>query len=160
METRDAVDCDAVLRDVMLLLEARIAGCGGEIRVTDLPVVCANEQGLTRVFQNLIQNAVKFRSAAAPVVSVSATVGEDGGWRFDVSDNGVGLPDGQLFEIFARGAGATQDGAGIGLAVCRRIVERHGGRIWAESRPEGGSTFSFTLPADGLAAVSSRDQAA
>jgi len=152
MEGRGAVDCDAVLHDVTLLLASRIADCGGTVDVAELPVVHGNEEGLARVFQNLIQNALKFRSSAPPVVSVSATASEDGGWRFNVSDNGAGLPEGQLFEMFGRGDGARREGAGIGLAVCRRIVERHGGRIWGEPRPGGGSTFAFTLPADRPAA--------
>jgi signal transduction histidine kinase len=146
MEERADVDCSAVVRDVTHLLQARVAECEGQVHIADLPVIHANRDGVARIFQNLIQNALKFRSAAPPVVSVSATAADDGGWRFDVSDNGIGLPEGQLFEMFGRGAGAAQDGAGIGLAVCRRIVERHGGRIWGEPRPGGGSTFAFTLP--------------
>jgi signal transduction histidine kinase len=145
MEERGPVDCAEVVREVTALLSERIAACGGAVRVLDLPVVEANEDGVARIFQNLIANALKFRSAAPPEVTVSASAA-DGDWRFEVADNGIGVPDGQLFEMFSRGKGVTEDGVGIGLAVCRRVVERHGGRIWGESRPEGGSVFAFTLP--------------
>jgi signal transduction histidine kinase len=145
MEVRERVDCGVVVQDVTQLLAEQIAVCGGEVRVLDMPVVDANADGVARVFQNLIANALKFRSEAPPRVTVSACEADDG-WRFEVADNGVGLPDGQIFEMFSRGNGASQEGVGIGLAVCRRIVERHGGRIWGEPGPDGGSTFAFTLP--------------
>jgi signal transduction histidine kinase len=139
---RTRVDCGALVRDVTRLLAARIEETQATVEIRDLPV--AREDGLARVFQNLIANAIKFRSDAAPHVIVGGGA-DDIAWRFEVSDNGVGLPDGQLFEMFSRGDGVTQEGVGIGLAVCRRIVERHGGRIWGEPRPGGGSTFAFTI---------------
>jgi signal transduction histidine kinase len=101
---------------------------------------------LFRVFQNLIANAFKFHNGDAPRVKVSARHGE-AGWAFSVRDNGIGLPkDSAIFEMFKRGGG-EHEGSAIGLATCRRIVEAHGGRIWAEPVPGGGSTFLFTLPA-------------
>ena len=88
----------------------------------------------------------KFHTGDAPHVTVSARHG-DAGWAFSVRDNGIGLPkDSAIFEMFKRGGG-EHEGSGIGLATCRRIVEAHGGRIWAEPAPGGGSTFLFTLPA-------------
>jgi signal transduction histidine kinase len=100
---------------------------------------------LFRVFQNLIANALKFQNADAPLVTISAEQG-DVGWTFSVRDNGIGLPkETQIFEMFKRG-GAVQEGSGIGLATCRRIVEGHGGRIWAEPAAGGGSIFRFTIP--------------
>ena len=104
---------------------------------------------LTQLFQNLIGNAIKFHGEAAPRVDVS--VEPDGSsWRFSVRDNGIGV-DAQyaerIFVIFQRLHGRDDyPGTGIGLAICKRIVERHGGRIWVEPAPEGGSIFYFTLP--------------
>ncbi|MGZ6663041.1 MAG: sensor histidine kinase, partial [Solirubrobacteraceae bacterium] len=109
------------------------------------PVLQASRPGLFRVFQNLIANAFKFHNGDAPHVTVSAQHGE-AGWAFSVRDNGIGLPkDSAIFEMFKRGGG-EHEGSGIGLATCRRIVEAHGGHIWAEPAPGGGSTFLFTLP--------------
>jgi signal transduction histidine kinase len=106
---------------------------------------------LAQVFQNLIANAIKFRRAdEAPQVHVSATR-EGDLWRFSVADNGIGIPADQrerIFQIFHRlHTREEYPGTGIGLALCRRIVERHGGRIWVESEPGEGATFYFTLPA-------------
>src|SRR4051812_29444172 len=145
LDPRGPVDCRAVVSEVQLLLGARIEESGATVEVGPLPVVVASEDGLARVFQNLIANALKFRGDAPPRVTISAARADEA-WRLQVSDNGIGLPQGQLFEMFSRGDGVTQDGVGIGLAVCRRIVERHGGRIWGEPNAGSGSTFAFTLP--------------
>jgi signal transduction histidine kinase len=140
------VDCGAVVADVVRTLGPQIEGAAGRIEVAPLPTLPASRAGMSRLFQNLIANAIKFRAQAAPVVRISAAPHETG-WAFAVTDNGVGLPDGSaIFEMFTRGGG-EQEGSGIGLATCRRIVEGHGGRIWAEPAPGGGSTFSFTLTA-------------
>jgi signal transduction histidine kinase len=115
--------------------------------VASLPTVRASRAGLDRVFQNLIGNALKFRDGRAPLVTISAHE-SDAGWAFCVRDNGIGLPEQTpIFEMFKRGRG-DHEGSGIGLATCRRIVEDHGGTIWAEPAPEGGSAFTFTLPAE------------
>jgi signal transduction histidine kinase len=98
--------------------------------------------------QNLISNAVKFRADAPPRVEVSAAPGA-GGWVVTVRDNGLGVSPAdsrRIFGMFAR-AHPEQEGTGIGLAVCRRVVEAHGGRIWVEPAEGGGSAFRFTLPA-------------
>ena len=142
---RRDVDCGQVVGEVLAALEAQIERVSARVEVGALPVLAADRTGLHRLFQNLIANALKFRAAGDPVVAVSAAKG-DGAWTFSVRDNGIGLPDGPaIFEMFTRG-GADHEGSGIGLATCRRIVESHGGRIWAEPSPGGGSTFSFTLP--------------
>ncbi len=108
----------------------------------------ANATGVVQVFGNLLSNALKY-GGQRPSVTVEA-IRASGAWQFTVADRGVGLPDGdegQLFELFERGSGVNpMPGAGIGLAVCRRIVERHGGRIWCSRRAGGGAEFHFTLP--------------
>jgi signal transduction histidine kinase len=99
------------------------------------------------VLQNLLGNAVKYRAAAPPQIAVTA-LRDSEEWVISVQDNGLGVDPGKatrIFDMFTRDNDAT-DGAGIGLAVCRRIVEAHGGRIWAEPADGGGSAFRFTLP--------------
>src|SRR3954447_13361863 len=142
------VDCDAVMDDVLATLASTIEGTSGEVRVEALPTVLATPHAVSRVFQNLIANALKFHAEEPPRVAISATL-QEADWSFAVRDNGIGLgQDPAIFEMFARGSAARgRDGHGIGLATCRRIVEGHGGRIWAEQNPDGGSTFRFTLPA-------------
>jgi signal transduction histidine kinase len=143
---RSEVDCGEVVSEVLTTLAPQIEHVDGRIGVGALPTLQASRPGLFRVFQNLIANAFKFHNGDAPQVTVSARHG-DGGWVFSVLDNGIGLPkDSAIFEMFKRGGG-DHEGSGIGLATCRRIVEAHGGHIWAEPAPGGGSNFLFTLPA-------------
>lgn len=114
-----------------------------------LPTVHADKSQLVQVFQNLLGNAVKFRGETAPVIHVAARR-EGVEWVFSVRDNGIGFPQElaeQMFQLFQRlHTRERYGGTGIGLTICKRIVERHGGRIWAESQPGVGSTFYFTLP--------------
>lgn len=133
-------------------LHAEIQEAGATIKSGTLPVVRADSSQLTRLFQNLIGNSVKYRSVDRPLeVTIDAERRADQ-WEFAVKDNGSGLvPDeaGSLFTMFYRGSSAQgRPGTGIGLAICKKVVEGHGGRIWAEPRDDGGTVFRFTLPAD------------
>jgi signal transduction histidine kinase len=132
-------------------LHAEIEEAGAKVCVDSLPVVRADSSQLTRLFQNLIANSVKYRHPDRSLeVDVGAEPG-DGSWVFSVRDNGAGvLPDeaGALFTMFYRGSGAQgRPGTGIGLAICKKVVEGHGGRIWAEPGEDGGTVVHFTLPA-------------
>jgi signal transduction histidine kinase len=154
-----------LVSEVLDLLAAPIEEAGANVVVADLPVLRGDPGSLRQVFQNLIGNAVKF-CEERPEVRISADPAE-GFWRFSVADNGIGMDPADardIFEPFHRLHGdGTYSGTGIGLAVCERIVEHHGGRIWAESEPGHGSTFRFTLPAepvDGGARQQARDEAA
>ena len=141
---RIEVACGDVVGEVLAALASQIEAVDARVEVAELPTLRASRPGLYRVFQNLIANALKFRDGDAPRVTVTARRRE-AGWAFAVRDNGIGLPkDSAIFEMFTRGG--ANEGSGIGLATCRRIVEAHGGRIWAEPTPGGGSTFTFTIP--------------
>ena len=133
---------------------------GGEVKVGELPAVLGDETQLIQLFQNLVANALKFHGKTPPRVEVAAESQGRDGWRFTVKDNGLGI-DAQYFErifiIFQRLHGREEyPGTGIGLAICKKIVERHGGRIGVESRPGEGSTFWFTLPAVATEALASK----
>jgi PAS domain S-box-containing protein len=144
-------DCKRVLRQVLDALVVTIEENDAEVMHDSLPTVMADEGQLAQVFQNLITNAIKFRrEGVPPQVHVSAER-EGDEWVFSVADNGIGIAPEQvdrIFQVFQRLHTKDEyEGTGIGLALCRRIVERHGGRIWVESEPGEGSTFTFTLPA-------------
>lgn len=143
----DSVDCHTVLDQVLDNLRIAIEETNAEITVDALPTVIADDQQLVQLFQNLISNAISYASEADPRIHVSAAETGDG-WQFSVSDNGIGIEESQfeqVFEIFSTGSNGTGS-TGIGLAICEKIVARHDGDIWVESRPGEGSTFSFTLP--------------
>ena len=132
-------------------LQATIDESRAIVTHDSLPAVMTDETQLVQVLQNLVGNAIKYRGAEAPHVHVSATKNGDNEWIFSVRDNGLGI-DPQYFErifiLFQRLHGQKEfEGTGIGLAMCKKIVERLGGRIWVESQPGKGSTFYFTLPA-------------
>src|SRR5437764_14835166 len=138
----------AVLEGVLVTLRPVIDEARASVTYDPLPTVAADAVQLEHLFINLITNALKFRGPEPPAVHVSATP-QDGGWVFSVRDNGIGIDPDQvhrLFVMFQRLHSREQyPGTGIGLAICRKIVERHGGRIWVESAPGRGATFHFTL---------------
>ncbi len=146
-------DANAAVAAALLNLETIIRDTGADICVKPLPLVRVPEVHLTQLFQNLIGNALKYRKEVYPPgetlrVRIEATAQNGGQWLFAVRDNGIGIdPEylSQIFGVFKRLHGASVEGTGIGLALCQRIVERAGGRIWAESRAGMGSTFFFTL---------------
>jgi PAS domain S-box-containing protein len=145
-------DAGLVLDRALANLRLAIEDAGALVTRDSLPVVPADQSQLEHVFLNLIGNALKFRGGQRPAVHVSA-VQHDGDWQFSVRDNGIGIESqyfDRIFVIFQRLHGREQyPGTGIGLAITKRIVERHGGRIWVESQPGEGSTFFFTLPTAG-----------
>ena len=146
----EEVPVGIVVEQALEALAGAIEESGAQVTVGDLPVVCADRASLCRVFQNLVGNAVKFTAEETPRVRIDADR-ENGDWRFSVSDNGIGMNPEQaqrIFEPFQRLHGEEDyPGTGIGLAVCERIVDQFGGRIWVSSNPGEGSVFHFTLPA-------------
>jgi PAS domain S-box-containing protein len=131
-------------------LRTTIAQSGAVVTHDSLPALRTDETQLTQVFQNLVGNAIKYRRTEVPQVHVSAAKNGDNEWIFSVRDNGLGI-DAQYFErifiLFQRLHGRDEfEGTGIGLAICKKILARLGGRIWVESQPEKGSTFYFALP--------------
>jgi light-regulated signal transduction histidine kinase (bacteriophytochrome) len=144
------VDCGAVLNIALDNLARAVEESDAIVTHGPLPTVLADEVQLTQLFQNLIANALKFRGQAAPQIHISAEK-QDLHWLFAVRDNGIGIaPEHQerIFMVFQRlHHRSDYPGTGIGLAICKKIVERHGGRIWAEAEPGRGATFFFTIPA-------------
>ncbi len=143
------VQCHTVLEKVMFNLQAAIEQNGASVQWGKLPTLPAHEVRLVQLFQNLIGNAIKYRGLEPPKIKVTATR-EKSGWTFCVQDNGIGIDPEyaqQIFGVFKRLHGHNYPGTGIGLAICQRIVERYGGRIWVESTLGEGSCFYFTLPA-------------
>jgi light-regulated signal transduction histidine kinase (bacteriophytochrome) len=148
-QAREPVDMQEVLQDVRHDLEPRIGETGASVTSGDMPTVQADPIQMRRLIQNLLGNALKFRSEEPPRVHVGAAR-KDGFWKFQVEDNGIGIRRDQqssIFNIYRRLHREPQyEGTGIGLAVCKKIVERHGGHIWVHSHPGEGSTFFFTVP--------------
>ena len=143
------VDCGAAMAEVLLSLEPAIHESGAVVTHGALPAVWADRSRMTQVFQNLIGNAIKFRGKEAPVISVQAEkAGQE--WVFSVSDNGIGIAREHaenVFVVFQRLHTRTEyPGNGIGLAICKKIIEHRGGKIWVESAAGPGSIFKFTIP--------------
>jgi two-component system CheB/CheR fusion protein len=148
-ERHAEVDCNRALELALRNLQETIAGSGAVVTHDSLPAVWAEEVALAQLFQNLIGNAIKYRSKEPPKVHVSAGKNDKGEWVFSVKDNGIGIDPQyteKIFDMFYRLHGTKYPGTGIGLALCRKVVERLGGRIWVESKPGQGSDFKFTIP--------------
>jgi light-regulated signal transduction histidine kinase (bacteriophytochrome) len=144
------VPLDEPLDAALANLAQAIADSGAAIeRARDLPTVPCDDLAIMQLFQNLIANALKFRGTAPLTVRIDA-LREEGGWVISVQDNGIGIEPKyfeRIFVIFQRLHARTEyEGTGIGLAICKRIVERHGGRIWVDSEPGKGAAFRFFLP--------------
>jgi PAS domain S-box-containing protein len=143
------VDVEELVRDTLVGMQTTVAEAGASVAAGELPEVWGDEGQLRQLFQNLIGNGIKFRAEHPPRVEVSAER-QGRSWLFRVSDNGIGIDPRhaqRIFSVFKRLHGRDEyPGSGIGLSICKRIVERHHGRIWVERSPLGGSSFSFTIP--------------
>jgi light-regulated signal transduction histidine kinase (bacteriophytochrome) len=148
----EPADCTAVLDQALANLQAAIEKSGAVVTHDPLPAVTADKLQLVQLFQNLIGNAIKFHVEAPPRIHISAEQ-KGNEWVFSVRDNGIGIEPQyaeRIFVIFQRlHTREEYPGTGIGLAICKKIVERRGGRIWVESQPGTGSTFYFTIPIGG-----------
>jgi signal transduction histidine kinase len=141
-------DTSRILGNALANLEATMKENEAEVTHGDMPVVLGDEVQLTQVFQNLIGNGIKYRRDESPKIHISAER-QDSEWVFSVTDNGIGIEPkykDRIFGIFKRLHGKELPGTGMGLAICKKIVERHGGRIWVDSKPGEGSVFQFTVP--------------
>jgi signal transduction histidine kinase len=155
------IDCRVVLDEVIESLAIEIGNTGARISIGVMPVVPGWEGPLQQVFLNLVGNALKYKNRhAAPRIAVSAEkLGDE--WQFTVEDNGIGFEMAyaeRIFGVFQRLDPGERQGTGIGLAITRRIVERHGGRIWAQSSPGRGAKFHFTIPSAPAPAVAGEDK--
>jgi PAS domain S-box-containing protein len=145
------VNCNHVLSKALSSLQKAVKQSGAAVTFDTLPTVAAKEDMLTQLFQNLIANSIKYRGEAAPRIHISAEKTAEG-WLFSVRDNGIGIDPADaehVFGMFKRLHGKEIPGTGIGLALCRKVVERHGGHIWVESEAGHGAVFKFTLPTEG-----------
>jgi PAS domain S-box-containing protein len=143
------VDCERALNRTMANLEAKIVESGAVITHDTMPEIIADDAQIIQLFQNLLSNAIKFSGHKLPEIHIGAErTGRE--WRFSVRDNGIGIePEfvDRIFVLFQRLHTIDEyEGTGIGLAICKKVVERHGGRIWLESQPGSGTTFYFTIP--------------
>lgn len=145
-------DCNDAVKETLLALTSAIEESGAVVTHGELPTLWADRTQIVQLFQNLIGNAIKFHGKEPPTVSVQAEkVGEQ--WQFSVSDNGIGIEPQyaeNVFVVFQRLHGRSDyPGNGIGLAICKKIVEGYGGKIWVESQGGSGSSFKFTMPCQG-----------
>jgi light-regulated signal transduction histidine kinase (bacteriophytochrome) len=142
-------DMDTALNSVLSYLKPYMNENHAQITHDPLPSIMGDSSQIQQVLQNLLTNAIKFHGDEPPKIHISAEESGDE-WTFGVSDNGIGIDSEhqeQIFEVFKRlHTREEYEGTGIGLSICKKIVERHGGRIWVESKPGKGSTFYFTIP--------------
>jgi hypothetical protein len=145
----EQIDGEKVLASALYNLRMAIQESAVRVTHDPLPTVLGDASQLTQVFQNFIGNAIKFRGERPPEVHVGVEA-KDGFWQFCVRDNGIGIAPEyfeKIFVLFQRLHGRTAyPGTGIGLAICKKVIERHGGRVWVESAPQSGSSFYFTVP--------------
>ena len=144
-------ECRAVVEQALKNLQVAVQESGAVVNWNGLPVVMADSSQLTQVFQNLIANAIKFHGLEKPVIQIDAEK-KDHEWVLTVSDNGIGIPAESwqdIFVIFRRLHSRTEyAGNGIGLSICKKIIERHGGKLWVEAQAKPGCRIKFTLPAE------------
>jgi len=153
------IACTAVVKKAVSNLEAVIEANNAHVTCDVLPTIMADSLQLISLFQNLIDNAIKYRQEAVPRIHVSAEQ-KGNEWIFSIKDNGLGIDSNgseRIFGMFQR-LSNDQSGTGIGLATCKEIVKRHGGRIWVESNPGKGSTFYFTIAAENSLRVTSESE--
>ncbi len=154
--------CCAVVEEALKNLQAAVQESGAVVHWNGLPVVMADASQLAQVFQNLIANAIKFHGPETPLIQIDAEK-NDHDWVLTVSDNGIGIPAESwqdIFVIFRRLHTRTEyAGNGIGLSICKKIVERHGGKIWIEAQTKPGTCFKFTLPIEPAAKAAQEAQA-
>jgi light-regulated signal transduction histidine kinase (bacteriophytochrome) len=145
---REKVDCNKIIDEVAIHLRTAIEESGAKISPYSLPVITADKAQMRQLFQNLISNAIKYRSQRSLTIRIGASE-ENGEWLFSVADNGLGIAEEdqqKIFQMFLRLHDGNIPGTGIGLAICQRVVEGLGGKIWVESELGKGSTFFFTIP--------------
>jgi light-regulated signal transduction histidine kinase (bacteriophytochrome) len=144
------VSSEDALKRALSNLRMTIEQSGAVVSYDPLPTIRTDETQLTQVLQNLVGNAIKYRRAEVPRVHISSAKNGENEWIFSVRDNGLGIAPQyfeRIFVLFQRLHGRNEfEGTGIGLAICKKVLERLGGRIWIESQPEKGSTFYFALP--------------
>jgi light-regulated signal transduction histidine kinase (bacteriophytochrome) len=144
-----SVSSEDLLKEALANLQFLIEESGANIKSESLPMIKGDSTQLVMVFQNLLGNAIKFRGSEPPCIHIGIRQ-EAGEWIFSVRDNGIGIDPKfaeRIFIIFQRLNDRTAyPGTGIGLAICKRVIQRHGGRIWVQSRPGEGATFFFTVP--------------
>lgn len=149
-DSENFIDLNDIVREVILLCQKQIKETKAIVRFENLPSLVTHKTPLRQVFQNLLSNSLKYHiKGIAPLINISAEENETH-WQFAISDNGIGIEEeyfNKIFVIFQRLHNKDEySGTGIGLAVCKKIIENLGGKIWVESEENKGSTFYFTIP--------------